>query len=319
MADGWPHAKAPHRRARAQPLSLIAALALGAGGVAEAQPTPAARAREAAAMLTAAGFRIEGARIVNSCGRPAQPHPTAVDLNGDGRPEAVIPDLDPACYGGAGEAFSVIQRQGPASWSLVGAGRGRMKLLETRTNGWRDYSLEGPGCQRTWTYQPGQGYVSLKPCPGESLARPQPASPPPPAPAPPVGAADRTAALRAAGFVATRGRYLACDKSQELQVELGDLNRDGRPDAVITDQGGECFGNTGTGYTLVTKDASGAWRKLFQNPGIPVFQATRGVGGWPDIVNGGPGFCFPVLRWNGKDYAFVRWKAEEPGACAGRR
>ena len=125
--------------------------------------------------------------------------------------------------------------------------------------------------------------------------------------------------MRAAGFVATRGKYLACDNSQELQIEVRDLNGDGRPDAVITDSGVECFGNTGTGYVLVTKDAAGAWRKLFENQGIPDFLTTRGVGGWPDIVNGGPGFCFPVLRWNGSGYATVRWKAEQPGACAGRR
>jgi len=297
-------------------IGLAVAALLLAGGAAQAQQTLAERAREAAAMLSAAGLRTRGDQILNTCGRPVQPRPTAVDLDGDGRPEAVISDVDPACYGGTGEAFSVIQRQGPASWARVGAGRGRFKPLETRTNGWRDYSVEGPGCQRTWTYQPGEGYVSLKPCPGEGGAPPAAA----PAPAPPAGSpADRAAAFRAAGFTATRGRYLACDKSQELGIEIRDLNGDGRPDAVITDSGTECFGHTGTGYTLVTQDASGAWRKLFQNQGIPDFQTTRGAGGWPDIVNGGPGLCFPVLRWNGRDYAFARWKAESPGACADRR
>jgi hypothetical protein len=304
---------------RARRSALAAALLSGLVTAASAQAQqPVDRAREGAAMVAAAGFQIRGAQIVNSCGRPVQPRPTAVDLNGDGRPEAVVTDVDPACYGGAGEAFSVIQRQGPANWSLVGAGRGRIKLLESRTNGWRDYSLEGPGCQRVWTYDAGQkGYFSLKPCPGETGARPAAAAPPAPAPA--GTPADRAAAFRAAGYVATRGRYLACDKSQELEIEIRDLNGDGRPDAVITDSGLECFGNTGTGFALVTKDAAGTWRKLYNNQGIPNFQTTRGVGGWPDIVNGGPGFCFPVMRWNGSDYAIIRWKAEEPGACAGRR
>lgn len=44
---------------------------------------------------------------------------------------------------------------------------------------------------------------------------------------------------------------------------------------MINDFGLECFGNTGQGYTLVTKDASGAWRKLYQSPRIPDFQTTR--------------------------------------------
>jgi hypothetical protein len=129
---------------------------------------------------------------------------------------------------------------------------------------------------------------------------------------------EREAALKAAGFAPTRGRYLACDKSQQLEIEVRDLNGDGRPDAVITDYGLECFGNTGQGFVLVTKDAAGAWRKLYENAGIPTFQATRGAGGWPDIENGGPGFCHPVMRWNGSDYVIVRRKAESPGACAGR-
>ena len=68
----------------------------------------------------------------------------------------------------------------------------------------------------------------------------------------------------------------------------------------------------------MTKDASGTWRGLYENQGIPDFLTTRGVGGWPDIVNGGPGFCFPVMRWNGKDYAIIRWKEEMAGGCKNR-
>lgn len=293
------------------------AIALAAGGAA-AQTTPAERAREAAAMVTAAGFEVRGGQILNPCGRPAQPRPTAVDLNGDGRPEAIITDVDPACYGGK-EAFTVVQRRGPTSWAAVGAGRGRIRLLDTRTAGWRDYTLEGPGCQRVWNYTAEQGYISPRPCPGEGGTRPQTVAPPPP---PPAGSAvQRAAAFQAAGFRPTRGKYLACDPRAELGIEIRDLNGDGRPDAMITNYGTECFGNTGQGFVLVTQDAGGTWRRLFGSGGMPDFLNTRGVGGWPDIVNGGPGFCFPVLRWNGSDYAIVRWRADPaaPNACAGRR
>jgi len=135
----------------------------------------------------------------------------------------------------------------------------------------------------------------------------------------PGSPADREAAFRAAGFPAVRGKHPACDKTQEAQIEIRDLNGDGRPDAVVTDVGTECFGNTGQGFVLVTKDASGAWRKFYASQGIPDFQATRGAGGWPDVEVGGPGFCHPVARWNGKDYVTVRMHAEEPGACRGQR
>lgn len=129
---------------------------------------------------------------------------------------------------------------------------------------------------------------------------------------------DREAAFRAGGFTPTRGKYLACNKSQELDIEIRDINGDGRLDALISDYGLECFGQDEQGFVIVTKDPSGAWRLLFQSPGIPEFQTTRGVAGWPDIVNGGPGFCFPVQRWNGRDYGTIRMKATQPGGCAGR-
>ena len=116
-----------------------------------------------------------------------------------------------------------------------------------------------------------------------------------------------------------RGKHPACDKQQEAEIEIRDLNGDGRPDALVSDFGTECYGSTEQGFVIVTKDASGAWRKFYASPGIPTFQTTRGAGGWPDIENGGPGFCFPIQRWNGTDYVNVRWKAYQPGACAGRR
>ena len=39
---------------------------------------------------------------------------------------------------------------------------------------------------------------------------------------------------------------------------------------------------------------------------MPEFLATKGVGGWPDLSLGGPGFCFAVMRWNGRAYVFNR-------------
>ena len=131
------------------------------------------------------------------------------------------------------------------------------------------------------------------------------------------GPADRAAAFKAAGFAAKGGRYLACDPTQALEIEIRDMNGGGRPDALITDAGIACYGRDEVGFSIVTKDAGGAWRKLFASPGFPTFETTRGAGGWPDIKIGGPGLCHPVMRWNGSDYLRIRWKAEQPGACAG--
>lgn len=137
------------------------------------------------------------------------------------------------------------------------------------------------------------------------------------APAASGSAADRNAAFRAAGLTQTGGRWVGCEGSP-AEIEVRDLNGDGRPDAVVTDSGIACYGRDEQGFRIVTKDANGAWKRLFENSGVPTFLTTRGAGGWPDIKNGGPGFCHAVLRWSGSDYVRVRWMAESPGACAGR-
>lgn len=89
-----------------------------------------------------------------------------------------------------------------------------------------------------------------------------------------------------------------------------DLDGDGHPEAVITEGGSYCFGMAGTGYSIVSKKASGAWKLITSNEGVPNILATKGMGGWPDIEIGGPGFCFPVERWNGSSYVINRHQYE---------
>jgi len=54
--------------------------------------------------------------------------------------------------------------------------------------------------------------------------------------------------------------------------------------------------------------SNGSWRKLHGSPGIAEFLKTRGTANMPDLSVGGPGFCFPVLRWNGRAYVQNRWQ-----------
>jgi hypothetical protein len=121
------------------------------------------------------------------------------------------------------------------------------------------------------------------------------------------GDSGRTAIFAAAGFKPTAGRYLACDGRTPLALERRDLNGDGRAEAIVTDEGTECYGMTGTGFVLLTQSPAGRWTILHQSAGIPEFLATRS-GGWPEMVVGGPGFCFPVLRWNGRAFVTARWQ-----------
>lgn len=134
--------------------------------------------------------------------------------------------------------------------------------------------------------------------------------------APPgLAPADEAAAFRAAGFTLKGKQWRHCDDPTPAYspgeiAESRDLNGDGRLDAVITEGGTYCFGNTGTGYTVVSKQADGSWKKITGGTGIATFLPTRGRDGWPDIEVGGPGFCFPVERWNGSAYALHRHQYE---------
>jgi hypothetical protein len=119
--------------------------------------------------------------------------------------------------------------------------------------------------------------------------------------------ADEAAAFKAAGFTLKGKQWRACNDHSSSYTpgaieEVRDLNGDGRLDAVVTEGSSDCYGNVGVAYSLVSQQANGTWRVMTQGTGMLTFLNTKGVGGWPDIEVGGPGFCFPVLRWNGSEY-----------------
>lgn len=122
--------------------------------------------------------------------------------------------------------------------------------------------------------------------------------------------ADEAAAFKAAGFKEHGKHWKSCKDSSASYVPgavdtVQDLNGDGLPEAIITEGSTACFGDTGVGYTLVSKQADGNWRVMSRGVGILLVQATKGKDGWPDLEIGGPGFCFPIERWNGSEYKVV--------------
>lgn len=130
-----------------------------------------------------------------------------------------------------------------------------------------------------------------------------------------LSAADQAAAFKAAGFTLKGKRWQMCDDPTPTYTpgnidSVRDLNGDGRPEAVITEGGTYCYGHAGSGFSVVSQQANGSWKLMSSGTGIPDFLATKGSGGWPDLQVGGPGFCFPVLRWNGREYAPHRQEYE---------
>lgn len=131
---------------------------------------------------------------------------------------------------------------------------------------------------------------------------------------PPVPKAEQAKIFAAAG-AARRGKgWTLCGEdvgSEGASIETyRDLNGDSRPEAVVVDGSSVCYGATGAGYALVTRDVAGKWLRLDDGPGMVTFLKTKGAGGWPDMQVGGPGFCHPVMRWDGKAYALNRHEYE---------
>lgn len=88
-----------------------------------------------------------------------------------------------------------------------------------------------------------------------------------------LGAADRAAAFKAAGFTQKGPQWRRCDDPSAgyepgTIAEARDLNGDGRPEAVITEGGSQCYGSTGAGYSLVSKQAGGGWKLMSQGTGM---------------------------------------------------
>ena len=128
-------------------------------------------------------------------------------------------------------------------------------------------------------------------------------------------AGDELAAFGAAGFKKCGGSWRNCDdtgshipSSGGDASEVADLNGDGLSDAALTQGGSFCYGSTGQDFWLVSKLPSGKWRLMTNAIGIPEFLQTKGQDGWPDVSIGGPGFCFPVRRWNGREYQVQHWE-----------
>jgi hypothetical protein len=103
------------------------------------------------AAFKAAGFQLKG-RQWRACDDPGSAGyspgtiETVQDLNGDGRPEAVITEGSIACYGGDGMGYTIVGKQADGSWKPITEGAGIVTILDTKgVDGWRDIEIGGQG------------------------------------------------------------------------------------------------------------------------------------------------------------------------------
>lgn len=105
-------------------------------------------------------------------------------------------------------------------------------------------------------------------------------------------------------LTAMRGSFAeaGCNEILDYEAAVVDLNGDGQPEVFISIRGFCLGGGAGEQMNLYIRDSHGRWQPQFGFPGIPILLRS-GHDGFPDIEVGGPGFCFPVWRWNGHAYA----------------
>lgn len=136
---------------------------------------------------------------------------------------------------------------------------------------------------------------------------------PPQVRAPVLSPADTNAAFVAAGLTRRpAGGWRACTDDPDARAtveQVIDLNADGRMEAVVEESALRCTGDV-PAYWVVTRDGPGKWRLVTSGQGIVTALSTKGAAGWRDLEIGGPGFCFPVERWNGREYALNRFQYE---------
>ena len=308
-------------------LTIAAALLAAPLSAGEAQTSPYGNPMQ---LFGLAGFQVIKNRPANRCGTPANPGVTMLDMNGDAQKnEALIVDAGP-CYAPDNVFFALAARTAPGQpWRLLYSHTGKVRAITTATQGWRDLEYTSAGKVVPLRYT-GNVYAPVGAAPVKAGAPAAPAAAP--APVAPSAAllspstkpaaltpAQRTAIFKATSAVKKGAKWIICTDDPDAEGisvdSVQDLNGDGRAEAVVIEGGTYCYGNTGAYFALVGQQPDGSWKQIEADTGIATFLKTKTLG-WPDLEIGGPGFCFPVSRWSGKQYVFHHFNEYMKGMCA---
>ena len=123
--------------------------------------------------------------------------------------------------------------------------------------------------------------------------------------------------LNSTGFKLSKDRkqFITDAESSEYPfdafVYTTDLNKDGKEEVFILFGNSYTSGMTGSSIIVFIADRNGTYKMNLGFPGtLPDALSTANMG-YPDLLIGGPGFEFPVWRWNGKAYDFFKQVKEK--------
>jgi hypothetical protein len=138
---------------------------LGAYGTALAAEEPSAQ--EKATIFKAAGFKAKGDKYVrceDDTTMSAQPGSIEMeDLNGDGTAEAWVKESSIFCYGNTAEAFVLVGKDNKDAWVVLLDQVGMPVVQESKSKGWPDIEVGGPGFGKFPVYRyDGEKYALKK-------------------------------------------------------------------------------------------------------------------------------------------------------------
>lgn len=127
---------------------LISSLALAALAT-PALAQPALSAADKAVIFKAAGFKAQGANFTRCPEDPTASHMfgsiEAADLNADGLPEAWVRETSTFCYGATEQATVLVTKDKAGVWKILLDEVGVDLVEKTKTQGWPDVTIGGPG------------------------------------------------------------------------------------------------------------------------------------------------------------------------------
>ena len=101
----------------------------------------------------------------------------------------------------------------------------------------------------------------------------------------------------------------AADFPFEAFVYPTDLNKDGVEEIFVIFGNTFTSGNTGSSVVAYIPNKTGTFTVNFGFSGATPYVLPTSNFNYPDLLIGGPGFTWPVWRWNGKEYDFYKEQA----------